>query len=912
MTPERWQRVKELFAAALERPVAERATFLDSACGGDPELRIEVESLLATADTGAFPDAGLLTDEAAFRRAIGGRYRIERELGRGGMATVFLAHDLKHDRSVALKVLHPELALALGTDRFEREIKLAARLQHPNILSVYDSGESAGQFWFTMPYVAGESLRDRLTRERQLPVEEAVCLTREVAEALDYAHRQGVIHRDIKPENILLAEGHALVADFGIARAVGQGDQPLTGTGVAIGTPAYMSPEQASGTREVDARTDVYALGCVLFEMLAGEPPYTGPTPQAIMARALTESPRPIHPMRLAVTEALDGVIAKATAATAADRYGSAAELARALERVGVGKPERRSFVPRVVIRRPVFAALMLGVLLGIGALFAWRRSQMGIGRFDSDSPIDPRHVVAVLPFRNLSTDSSQAYFAAGITEEIAGQVSRMTALRVLSRDATAPYQTAPDRLRRLAAELGAGSVIEGTTRLAGSRVRIGVALTDTRTGQTLWSDQYDRELRDVFALQGDVARQVAMALEGSLSSKDVRIVGHPGTRNPEAYELYLRSANHASLSMVSPAQNRAGIELLQQVIRMDSNFAEAWSGLARRYFFAGAFIGHAYFDSGLVAADRSVALDSELSSGHYARGDLLRALGQVEPARVAYLRALELDPSHAAAMDNLSLLESGSGRYDESLYWAMRAVPLDPNGFLSYFHVSIPLILLGDDATSERWLVAAARRFPDTPRLEICLAWLDLVRGRDSVALERARRLVAVQPSDQEPPSLLANLVLVTRAPDAESVVARLYREGPDAQGWFMAQSYRSLYALLLARRGQRDSAQALWSQALAEAERDIQAGNESFVPRFEIAAIHAARGDTAAALEWLDRAYQAGWREARSIARDPFFDGLREHRRFREIVAQAEGDVVAMRRRAEHAHPALFRKAR
>ena len=215
--------------------------------------------------------------------ALRDRYTLDRELGRGGMATVYLAHDLKHDREVALKVLRPDLAATLGPERFQREIRFAARLQHPHILSVYDSGESGGQLWFTMPFVEGESLRDRLRRERQLSLDDALRVARETAEALGYAHEHGIIHRDIKPENIMLTrDGNTLVADFGIARAVGaEGSERLTVTGLSVGTPAYMSPEQAAGASELDGRTDIYALGCVLYEMLAGEAPFTGTTPQA-------------------------------------------------------------------------------------------------------------------------------------------------------------------------------------------------------------------------------------------------------------------------------------------------------------------------------------------------------------------------------------------------------------------------------------------------------------------------------------------------------------------------------------------------------------------------------------------------------------------------------------------------------
>src|SRR2546425_2634651 len=278
---------------------------------------------------------------ARLQTALTGRYTIERELGRGGMAIVYLAQDLKHRRSVAIKVLHPELAAAVGTDRFLREIEIAASLTHPHIVPLHDSGEADSFAYYVMPYVEGESLRERLTRETQLPVDEAVQIAREVADALAYAHSHDVVHRDIKPENILLEAGHAVVSDFGIARAISAaGGEKLTATGLAVGTPAYMSPEQLAGGEHVDGRTDVYSLGCVLYEMLAGEPPFTGPTPQAIQARSLMETPRQIHRMRAGVPEALDPVIAKAMAVTAADRYASAAEFARALGLVsgGIGK----------------------------------------------------------------------------------------------------------------------------------------------------------------------------------------------------------------------------------------------------------------------------------------------------------------------------------------------------------------------------------------------------------------------------------------------------------------------------------------------------------------------------------------------------------------------------------------------
>src|SRR5690349_929871 len=277
-----------------------------------------------------------MTDlRAQLQAGLGGNYTLERELGRGGMATVFLAQDLKHERPVALKVLHPELANSLGPDRFLREIKLAARLQHPHILTVLDSGETGGRLWFTMPFVEGESLRDRLRRERQLPVEDALRIAREAAQALQYAHGHGVVHRDIKPENLLLTDdGNTLVADFGIARGLqagGGSDEKLTDTGLVVGTPAYMSPEQASGDRALDARSDVYSIGSVLYEMLAGEPPFTGPTMQAMIVKRLTEPPPSVRAARATVPEAVDQAIRTALAPLAADRFGTMAEFGQAL-----------------------------------------------------------------------------------------------------------------------------------------------------------------------------------------------------------------------------------------------------------------------------------------------------------------------------------------------------------------------------------------------------------------------------------------------------------------------------------------------------------------------------------------------------------------------------------------------------
>ena len=399
---------------------SDRASAATAAAGPSPDLiALSAPDAARVVAPPIPPDrVGLLASLAAGLRD---QYTLERELGQGGMATVFLAHDLKHDRPVALKVLHPELASPAGAARFAREIRVTARLQHPHILTVLDSGKTAGQLWYTMPYVDGESLRQRLQREGRLPVDDALRLTRETAQALQYAHEHGVAHRDIKPENLLLTrDGNTLVADFGIARAFEGEDPRLTQARAGLGTPAYMSPEQAGGDEPLDARTDIYSLGCVLFEMLAGEPPFAGPSARAILLKCITEPLPSVRTFRPGVPESVDAAIRRAIAPLPADRFPEVADFAEALLSNPVGTSALAMTTPSAREPNPVaragtrppsrFTALGLGFLLGLGAFFAWKQGQL-----PSHKDTRPK-VVAVLPFENLG-DSADAYFADGVTE---------------------------------------------------------------------------------------------------------------------------------------------------------------------------------------------------------------------------------------------------------------------------------------------------------------------------------------------------------------------------------------------------------------------------------------------------------------------------------------------------------------
>jgi TolB-like protein/Tfp pilus assembly protein PilF len=664
---------------------------------------------------------------ALLQDALAERYALERELGRGGMATVYLAQDLKHDRPVALKVLHPELAASLGPERFLREIKLAARLQHPHIMTVLDSGESAGHLWFTMPYIEGESLRDRLTRERQLPIADAVRLTREAALALDFAHRQGVVHRDIKPENILLVDGQALVADFGIARALDRGDDPrLTETGMSVGTPAYMSPEQSVGDKNLDARTDIYSLGTVLYEMLAGETPFSAPTAQAMIARRITETPRPLQQVRETVPDAVAQAVARALAKAPADRFATAAEFARALDpaTAAASAPVRAADpMPRTpgaatdaptiaasatrpaLLRRPLALALGLGFLLGLGVLFGWIRSRGGA------EPAGPgtAKLVAVLPFENLG-DAGDEYFADGMTDEVRGKLATLPGLQVIAGSSAGQYKRSTKPPQQIAQELGVQYLLIGKVRWekgpnGQSRVRVSpelVQVVGNAPPTTKWQQPFDASLTDVFQVQADIAGRVAQALDVALGSQVQQQLAEKPTQNLAAYDAYLKGVEAYSLGS-NPATLRQALGYFEQAVALDTAFAPAWARLSQ----AGSLLNGVTAPSPAIAArsrlaaERALALAPDRVEGHVALGDYYRRNDR-DNARAleAYARGQRLAPANSDLLRGTGLSEQALGRWDASLAHLQQAQTLDPRSN----------VIAGVLATTYVWM----RRYPE------------------------------------------------------------------------------------------------------------------------------------------------------------------------------------------------------
>jgi len=512
----------------------------------------------------------------SLREALADRYAVERELGRGGMATVFLAEDLKHHRSVAIKVLHAELTAALGTERFLREIETAARLQHPHILPLYDSGAATGFLYYVMPYVEGESLRDRLTREKQLPQEDALRIATEVAGALAYAHSHGVVHRDIKPENIMLSGGTAVVTDFGIARAVsaaGQG-RHLTETGTILGTPAYMSPEQSTGSYEIDGRSDQYSLACVVYEMLVGEPPFTGPTAQAVIARHSLDMVSPPSIVRSTISDAVEGAVLRALSKVPADRYATTALFAEALNTPSAATGAHRRATLERGVRRPhrgVWRIASVAVALAaLAAYFAIRSGRAGRGT--AVGGLDPRHV-AVLYFEDLSAKRDLAYLADGLTDALIGELARVPGLTVVSKNGVAPYRS-PDIPRdSIARVLDAGTLVQGTVEDVGARYRVTTRLIEGASGADFRRASFEQPKGNLLAMRDTLAGKVAEFLRERLG-EEVRLREERTETSNAAAWAAVQQAERARRDAVAPGATE--VVTAQLYARADSLLAEA------------------------------------------------------------------------------------------------------------------------------------------------------------------------------------------------------------------------------------------------------------------------------------------------------------------------------------------------
>ena len=661
------------------------------------------------------------------------------------MATVCLAQDTKHDRVVALKVLHPGLAESVGPERFLREIKVVARLNHPHILPLFDSGEIEGFLYYVMPYVEGESLRERLERENQLPIDEAIRHTLSIASALDYAHRQNVVHRDVKPENVMMYEGEAMVMDFGIAKtAMDTGERSITRSGALFGTPAYIAPEQAAGAREVDGRADQYSLAVVLYEMLAGERPFGGVPDVEAFAKRFKETPAPVGTLREGVPESVETALTTAMSPDPAQRYGTTAMFAHAIS---------------------------AGTLAASITIHATPRPTVSAAKS-----------VAVLPFANMSAEADNEYFADGIAEEIINALTKIQSLRVASRTSSFAFKGKNEDIGEIGRKLKVSAVLEGSVRKVGSKLRITAQLINVADGYHLWAEQYDREMQDIFAIQDDIAKAIVTSLRVILSEGEKLALGKARTVDVEAYDYYLRGRKFYHLHRRKSLEY--AVQMFEKAIEIDPDYALAYAGIG-----VACSLLHTYFDSRSVnsvqadiASQKAIELAPDLAEAHLARAFALRLGKHTEDAEREFEAAVGLDPKLFDAFYFYGRALKYQGRYAEAVKMLERASLLRPEDFQTPAFLGGAYAGMGmraeANAARRRAIKLIEQRInlnPDDARAYNLGATTLMKLGNTPRALEFAAMSLSIEPDD---PLILYNVACMYALMDKrEDALAHLER---------------------------------------------------------------------------------------------------------------------------------------
>jgi serine/threonine protein kinase len=718
-------------------------------------------------------------------------YRVERELGRGATAKVYLAEDVKHQRRVAIKVLREEIAESLGTERFLQEIMVAAGLSHPHIVPLLDSGERAGALYYVMPAIEGETLRERLTRENPMPIADALRITAQIADALSYSHLRGIIHRDVKPENVLIARsGHALVLDFGIARAIRDaGSDRMTQTGFSLGTPAYMSPEQASGERDVDARSDQYSLAMMCYEMLTGTTPFSAPSLELSLRKRFTERAPSVRALRPDVAQEQDEALQRAMSTAPEDRYATIAE-----------------FVPM---------------------LLRSRNEQLTTGQVAKRVP-----VIAVLPFTNASSDPENQFLADGIAEEILGALAQLKSLRVVGRSSSFAFRGDSVDVRKIADQLHATHVLSGSMRRAGTKLRVSAQLVTTADGQIAWSERYDRELVDVFAIQDEIAAAVSAALRLVLVPSTTRPMHTP---NLKAHELFLQAR---SVYLLGPQKYAEAKELIERGMSMDPE------SIAGRSLLAGFLANTGIFG---------------MSAPHDA----------FPKAKAIANQVLE-DGPNAFAMYVLGL---AAWLYDWDTRLARRLweESLQLNGRARALHATL-LVFCGETELAVREIGAALIEDPfdvNNRQQHVEVYWY--ARRMDQ-ALAEANRLQELYADSSHVHFQLAKILLATGKAEEALPWAQRSAAGHHPNG-------TASLVEVLATLGRTDEASAILAASLARSEK-------SFVSPTNLGRMHFALGEKDAAFAQLDRAVDARDPLFVTLGKDPLFDAWRGEARFESYV--------------------------
>ncbi|UCC38606.1 MAG: protein kinase [Candidatus Aminicenantes bacterium] len=836
------------------------------------------------------------------------RYQIIEELGKGGMGKVYRALDKKLNEEVALKLIKPEIASDKKTlERFSNELKLARKISHRNVGRMYELLEERGTHYITMEYVPGEDLRSSIRRFGQLPIGKSVSIANQICEGLSEAHRLGVVHRDLKPSNIMIdKDGNARIMDFGIARSLKA--KGITGAGVMVGTPEYMSPEQAE-VKEVDQRSDIYSLGVILYEMVTGRVPFEGETPLGIAMKHKSEEPSDPRELNSQIPEDLSRVILRCLEKDKAQRYQSAGEVRSELENVEKGIPTTEREIPK---RKPItskeitvtfgikklFIPALVVVALVIVSVITWQlTSQKKATLLSSDS-----RSIAVLPFSDLSPQRDQAYLCDGMAETIIAKLSSIKELKVIPRTSVMRYKDTEKSIKEIGQELGVSTILEASIQKEEDNIRLIAKLTNVEDGFQLWSETYDRRLESVFAIQSDIAEKITGALKMELSPEEKERLEKKPTESLTAYDYYLKGREY--YNRYQKQHNEQAIKLFKKALEVDKDYALAYAGLGDAYAQGVNRFGSpsTLLDLAIDASQTAISIDPDCSEAHKALALAYFYKGWLRKAINMNRKAIEINPNLDTAIINLAINYLFTGEFEKGMPLVEKNLALKPADPWSYHIFAFYYYYLNDIAKAEQWEEKSLELNPDFIDSNAVLMLSYLVQGKNLEAVEHSQKLFSMFPRNVYIFMWVGETALFAGdIPQARQYYQKAAELSPGQVNGLIGIRNSTRLGYIYWISGDSVEAQNLFTKSLSLDQKEIEQGNELWVLWNDMAAVHAVLGDKEEAYKCLKKSIEAGWRNFRFGQIEPMFENLRNDKNFNQMMAEMKGLVDEMRKRIE-----------